>query len=49
MSSDPKTLLTENEYLAIERRAEFRSEFHGGEMFAIAGASRRPNRIVTNW
>jgi len=41
-------LLTEKEYLAIERRAEFRSEFHGGEMFAMAGASRRHNRIVTN-
>jgi Uma2 family endonuclease len=48
VSSDPKTLLTEKEYLAIERRAEFRSEFHGGEMFAMVGASRRHNRIVTN-
>lgn len=48
MSSDPKTLLTEKEYLAIERRAEFRSEFHRGEMFAMVGASRRHNRIVTN-
>ncbi|MBD0355498.1 MAG: Uma2 family endonuclease, partial [Rubrobacteraceae bacterium] len=26
----------------------FRSEFHGGEMFAMVGASRRHNRIVTN-
>jgi Uma2 family endonuclease len=41
-------LLTEKEYLAIERRAEFRSEFQGGEMFAMVGASRRHNRIVTN-
>lgn len=48
MAQDPRTLLTEEEYLAIERRAEFRSEFHGGEMFAMAGASRRHNRIVTN-
>lgn len=48
MSSDPKALLTEAEYLAIERRAEFRSEFHEGEMFAMGGASRRHNRIVTN-
>jgi Uma2 family endonuclease len=47
-SSDPKTLLTEEEYLAIERRAESRSEFYNGEMFALAGASRRHNRIVTN-
>lgn len=48
MSSDPKPLLTEAEYLATERRAEFRSEFLEGEMFAMAGASRRHNRIVTN-
>ena len=48
VSSDSETLLTEKQYLAIERRAEFRSEFHGGEMFAMVGASRRHNRIVTN-
>ena len=48
MSSDPKTLLTVEEYLAIERRAEFRSEFHRGEMFTMAGASRRHNMVVTN-
>ena len=48
MSSDPETLLTEEGYLTIERQAEFRSEFYQGEMFAMAGASRRHNRIVTN-
>ncbi len=48
MSYDPKTLLTEERYLVIERRAEHRSEFYEGEMFAMAGASRRHNRIVTN-
>jgi len=48
MSLNPRTLLTEEEYLAIERQAEFRSEFYGGEMFGMAGASRRHNRIVTN-
>jgi Uma2 family endonuclease len=48
MSSHPKTLLTEEEYLAIERQAEFRSEYLAGEVFALAGASRRHNRIVTN-
>jgi Uma2 family endonuclease len=36
------------EYLAIERRAESRSEFYSGEMFALAGASRRHNMVVTN-
>jgi Uma2 family endonuclease len=48
MSSNPRTLLTEEEYLALERRAEFRSEFHRGETFVMAGASRQHNRIVTN-
>ncbi len=48
MSSDPKTFLTEEEYLAIERLAEFRSEFYNGEMFGMTGATRRHNRIVTN-
>lgn len=48
VSSDPETLLTEEEYLAVERRAGFRSAFHRGEMFAMAGANRRHNRIVTN-
>lgn len=48
MAQNPETLLTEEEYLAIERRAEFRSEFFGGEMFAMSGASRKHNRIVTN-
>lgn len=48
MSSHPKTFLTEEEYLAIERQAEIKSEYFAGEVFALAGASRRHNRIVTN-
>ena len=48
MSSDPRTLLTEEEYLAIERRTESRSEFYNGGMIALAGASRRHNVVVTN-
>jgi Uma2 family endonuclease len=48
MSSSSKTFLTEEEYLAIERQAEFRSEYLAGETFAMVGASRRHNRIVTN-
>lgn len=31
--------LTEEEYLRIERAAEFKSEFHGGEMFAMSGGT----------
>ena len=43
-----KTKLTSREYLAIERRAEFKSEFFNGEMFAMAGASPRHNFIREN-
>lgn len=35
----PKTKLTPAEYLAKEQKADFRSEFYKGEMFAMAGAS----------
>jgi len=45
MASDPITKLTEQEYLAIERAAQFRSEFVDGEMFAMAGASKRHGRL----
>jgi Uma2 family endonuclease len=31
--------LTEEEYLRIDRAAEFKSEFHGGEMFAMSGGT----------
>ena len=37
-----------SEYLRWERQAESRSEYHAGQVFAMAGASRRHNRIVTN-
>ena len=40
--------LTPQEYLAIERNAEYKSEYFDGEMFAMAGASKRHNLIVTN-
>jgi Uma2 family endonuclease len=40
--------MTEEQYLAIERAAEFRSEFLDGEMFAMAGASMRHVRIQQN-
>jgi Uma2 family endonuclease len=48
MSSQPRTRLTPEEYLAVERKAEYKSEYLDGEMVAMVGASRRHNLIVTN-
>jgi len=48
MSSQRKTLLTPEEYLAAERRAETRSEYFAGEVFERVGASRGHNLIAAN-
>lgn len=48
MSTQPKTFLTPEEYLEIERKAEFKSEYLNGEMFAIAGAKEAHNLVVMN-
>lgn len=48
MSAVPKRRLTAAEYLAAERRAEFKSEFIDGDIFAMAGASREHNRVKEN-
>ena len=48
MSTKHKTLITPQEYLALEREAEYKSEYFKGEVFAFAGASLRHNRIAAN-
>ncbi len=48
MSTVPKPFLSPEQYLAIERAAETRSEYFRGEMFAMTGASRNHNRIAMN-
>lgn len=48
MSSQPTTHLTPEEYLAIERKAEYKSEYIDGEIVAMTGASRRHNLIAVN-
>ena len=48
MSAVAIPLLTADEYLAIERAAEFRSEFHDGVMYAMAGGSPRHSKVKTN-
>lgn len=47
MSTLPNTFLTPEQYLEIERKAEYKSEYFGGEMFAMAGAGRERNILST--
>lgn len=48
MSTASKRLLTPQEYLDLERKAEFKSEYLHGEMFAMAGASYEHTLIKDN-
>jgi len=48
MASNPVTKVTEEQYLALDRAAEIRSEFLDGEMFAMAGASLEHLRLQQN-
>ncbi|HEV7428784.1 MAG TPA: Uma2 family endonuclease [Thermoanaerobaculia bacterium] len=48
MTTMPHARLTPEEYLRIERAAEWKSEFIDGEMFARAGASMRHVLIMSN-
>lgn len=48
MASQPKPNLTPEEYLAIERATEFKSEYIDGYIVAMVGASEPHNLIVTN-
>jgi Uma2 family endonuclease len=43
-----KKTWTPEEYLAWERRQPEKHEFHGGEVFAMAGATSEHNQIVAN-
>lgn len=46
--AQPKNLYTVEEYLEFERKADARHEFFGGEIFAMAGGSKRHNGISAN-
>jgi Uma2 family endonuclease len=48
MSTLPKTFLTEEQYLEIERAAEFKSEYFDGQMYAMSGAREAHNLISGN-
>ena len=44
----PVKFITPEEYLRIERAAEFKSEYFAGEMFAMAGGSPEHSLLKTN-
>lgn len=48
MSTQAQLRYTPEEYLSRERAAVHRSEYAAGEIFAMSGATRRHNLIVTN-
>ncbi len=45
---EKKLFYTPDEYLNLEDRAEFKSEYYQGEIFSMAGASLNHNQIVVN-
>lgn len=48
MASDPRPRVSPEDYLALERRSETRSEYLDGEIFAMTGASERHNLLAGN-
>ncbi|HEX3580586.1 MAG TPA: Uma2 family endonuclease [Thermoanaerobaculia bacterium] len=48
MSAPNTDFITASEYLQIERKAEIKSEYIAGRMYAMSGASRWHNLIVGN-
>jgi Uma2 family endonuclease len=48
MASVPNYFVSPDEYLALERKAEFKSEYMDGVVYALAGASTRHNLITAN-
>lgn len=49
MTTQPaSTYLTPEQYLEIERKADFKSEYYRGEMFAMSGAKEGHNLVTVN-
>lgn len=46
--SNPITKVTAEEYLALDRAAEFRSELIDGEIIAMSGGSPRHSKLQVN-
>lgn len=48
MIAPTKRFITPEEYLALEEKADHKSEYSNGEMFAMAGGSVNHNQIAVN-
>jgi Uma2 family endonuclease len=48
MASQPNVFLTAEEYLNLEEKAEYKSEYMDGEIFAMAGISPEHDMIAVN-
>ncbi len=48
MASNAVTKVTEEQYLALDRAAEFRSELLDGEIVAMSGGSMRHSKLQIN-
>lgn len=48
MATQPEPYYSPEEYIALERAAEYKSEYLAGQIFAMAGASEDHNTIAAN-
>jgi len=48
MSAQPQPRLTPEQYLEIERAAQFRSEYYNGRMYAMSGGTHMHALIIGN-
>ena len=48
MSQQLKSYVSPEEYLRLERQAEYKSEYLNGEIFAMSGATRKHNLVTGN-
>jgi Uma2 family endonuclease len=48
MINPAKQFITPEEYLALEEKADHKSEYYNGEMFAMSGGSVNHNQIAVN-
>ncbi|HEX8428827.1 Uma2 family endonuclease [Hymenobacter sp.] len=48
MATQRKPYITPEDYLTTERESDFKSEYFDGEVYAMSGASRAHNLVVSN-